>query len=87
MPRNEMLDEMLDQAVKRIQHSIQHSKTKFVFDLGQTSSNINLQMLDDPAWGMGGQTHPTFHPTLVFSMLDEMLDAFDQGFTLILMML
>ena len=30
---------------------------------------------------MGGQTHPTFHPTLVFSMLDEMLDAFDQGFT------
>ena len=28
---------------------------------------------------MGGQTHPTFHPTLVFSMLDEMLDAFDQG--------
>ena len=26
---------------------------------------------------MGGQTHPTFHPTLVFSMLDEMLDAFD----------
>ena len=30
---------------------------------------------------MGGQTDPTFHPTLVFSMLDEMLDAFDQGFT------
>ena len=30
---------------------------------------------------MGGQTHPTFHPTLVFSMLDEMLDAFDQGFS------
>ena len=28
---------------------------------------------------MGGQTHPTFHPTLVFSMLNEMLDAFDQG--------
>ena len=28
---------------------------------------------------MGGQTHPTFHRTLVFSMLDEMLDAFDQG--------
>ena len=22
---------------------------------------------------MNGQTHPTFHPTLVFSMLDEML--------------
>ena len=50
MPRNEMLDEMLDQAVKRIQHSIQHSKTKFVFDLDQTSSNINLQMLNDPTW-------------------------------------
>ena len=50
MPTNEMLDEMLDQAVKRIQHSIQHSKTKFVFDLDQTSSNINLQMLDDPTW-------------------------------------
>ena len=30
---------------------------------------------------MGGLTHITFHPTLVFSMLDEMLDAFDQGFT------
>ena len=29
---------------------------------------------------MNGQTHPTFHPTLAFSMLDEMLDAFDQGF-------
>ena len=28
---------------------------------------------------MGGQTHPTFHPTLVFSMLDELLDAFDRG--------
>ena len=28
---------------------------------------------------MDGQTHPTFHPTLVFSMLDEMLDAFDRG--------
>ena len=26
---------------------------------------------------MGGQTHPT----LVFSVLDEMLDAFDQGLT------
>ena len=25
---------------------------------------------------------PTFHPTLVFSMLDEMLDAFDQGLIL-----
>ena len=23
--------------------------------------------------------HPTFQETLVFSMLDEMLDAFDQG--------
>ena len=30
---------------------------------------------------MGGQAHPKFHPTLVFSMLDEMLDAFDQGLT------
>ena len=48
MPTNEMLDEMLDQVVKRIQHSIQHSKTTFVFDLDQTSSNIDLQMLDDP---------------------------------------
>ena len=38
MPKNEMLDEMLDQVVKRIQHSIQHLKTKFVFDLDQTSS-------------------------------------------------
>ena len=47
---NEMLDEMLDQAVKRIQHSIQHLKTKFVFDLDQTSSNINLQIFDDPTW-------------------------------------
>ena len=28
---------------------------------------------------MCGQTHPTFHPTFVFSMLEEMLDAFDQG--------
>ena len=27
--------------------------------------------------------HPTFHPTLVFSMLDEMLDVFDQGFTVL----
>ena len=50
MPRNEMLDEKLDQVVKRIQHSIQHLKTKFVFDLDQTSSNINLHMLDDPTW-------------------------------------
>ena len=32
---------------------------------------------------MGGQTHPTFHPTLVFSMLDEMLDAFDRGLSCI----
>ena len=79
MPRNEMLDEMLDQVVKRIQHSIQHSKTKFVFDLDQTSSNINLQMLDDPTWVVKRIQH--FHPTLVFSMLDEMLDAFDQGLT------
>ena len=29
---------------------------------------------------MGGQTHPTFRPTLVICMLDEMLDAFDRGF-------
>ena len=50
MPTNEMLGEMLDEAVKRIQHSIQHLKTKFVFDLDQTSSNITLQMLDDPTW-------------------------------------
>ena len=50
MPRNEMLDEMLDQVVKRIQHSIQHSKTKFAFDLDQTSSNINLQMLVQHGW-------------------------------------
>ena len=32
---------------------------------------------------MDGQTHPTFHPKSVFSgvfsMLDEMLDAFEQG--------
>ena len=48
MPSNEMLDEMLDQAVKRIQHSIQRLKTEFVFDLHQISSNVNLQMLDDP---------------------------------------
>ena len=26
--------------------------------------------------------HPTFHPTLIFSMLDEILAAFGQGFTL-----
>ena len=50
MPTNEMLGEMLNEAVKRIQHSIQHLKTKFVFDLDQTSSNITLQMLDDPTW-------------------------------------
>ena len=31
---------------------------------------------------MSGQTHPTFHPTLAFSMLDEMLDAFYQGFSI-----
>ena len=30
---------------------------------------------------MGCQTHPTIPPTLVFSMLDEMLNAFDRGFT------
>ena len=48
MPTNEMLDEMLDQAAERIQHSIQHLKTKFVFDLDQTSYNINLQIFDDP---------------------------------------
>ena len=48
MPTNEMLDEMLDQAVKRIQHSFQRLEAKFVFDLDQTSSNINLQMFDDP---------------------------------------
>ena len=29
---------------------------------------------------MDGQTHPTFHPTSVFSMLDETLDAFERGF-------
>ena len=46
MPRNRMLGEMLDEAVKRIQHL----KTKFVFDLDQTSSNISLQMLDDSTW-------------------------------------
>ena len=28
---------------------------------------------------MGGQTLPAFYPTLVFSMSDEMLDAFDRG--------
>ena len=28
---------------------------------------------------MSGQMHLTFHPTLVSSMLDEMLDALDQG--------
>ena len=50
MPTNELLDEMLDQAVKRIQHSIQHLKTKFVFDLDQTSSKSMLQMFDDPTW-------------------------------------
>ena len=48
MPSNKMLGEMLDEAVKRIQHCIQHLKIKFVFDLNQTSSNINLQILDDP---------------------------------------
>ena len=31
---------------------------------------------------MGGQTHPTFHPKFTFSMLDEILDAFDRGFSL-----
>ena len=50
MPNHEMLDEMLDEAVKRIQHWIQQLKTKFVFDLDQTSSNINLQLLDHPTW-------------------------------------
>ena len=79
MPTDEMLDEMLDQAVKRIQNSNQHSKTKFVFDLDQTSSNINLQMFNIS--NMGGQTHPTFHPILVFSMLEELFDAIDQAFT------
>ena len=29
---------------------------------------------------IGGQTHPTFRPTLVFCMSGEMLDAFDRGF-------
>ena len=38
-----MLDELLDQAVKRIQLL----KTKFDFDLDQTLSKINSQMLDD----------------------------------------
>ena len=50
MPTNEMLDVMLDQAVKRVQYAIQHLKTKFDFDLDQTSSDFNLQMLDDPTW-------------------------------------
>ena len=29
---------------------------------------------------MGSETHPSFHLTLVFSLLDEFSDAFDQGF-------
>ena len=57
MPINEMLDEMLDQPVKCIQHSVQHLKTKFVFDLDQTSSNINLQMFDDPTWVVKRKQH------------------------------
>ena len=46
----EMLGEMLDEAVKRFQHSIQHFKTKFVFDLDQTSSNISFQCWMTQHW-------------------------------------
>ena len=56
-----MLGEMLDGAVKRIQHSIQHLKTKFVFDLDQTSSNISLQMLDEPTWVVKRIQHSIQH--------------------------
>ena len=65
IPTNEMLDEMLDQVVKRIQDSIQYLKTKFVFDLDQTSSNINLPMLDDPTWveNPGGGGNLSFQDT------------------------
>ena len=45
-------------------------------------SNFIQHQFANVGWSnMGGQTDPTFHPTLVLSMLDEMLDAFDQGFT------
>ena len=37
---------MLDEAVKRFQHWIQHLKTKIVFDLDQTTSNIHLHILN-----------------------------------------
>ena len=50
MPTNKMLGGVLDQAVKRSQHSIQHLRTQFVFDLDQTSYNINFQMFDEPTW-------------------------------------
>ena len=70
MYTNEMLDEMLDQAVKRIQHSIQHFENKNFF------ISIKLQIANVWWSNMGGQTHPALHPApLVFSMLDEMLDA------------
>ena len=45
-----MLGKMLDEAAKRIQYSIQTLKTKFVFNVDQTSSNIIWQTLDDPKW-------------------------------------
>ena len=38
---------------------------------------MNLEVYYDLSLG---QTHPAFDPTLVFSMFDEMLDAFNQGF-------
>ena len=36
--------------VKRMQHWIQHLKRKFVYDLDQNSSKINLQISNDRVW-------------------------------------
>ena len=66
---NEMLGKMLDEAVRRIQHSIHHLKTKFVL------ISVSLQILDEPTWVVKRIQHYTF----VFSMLNEILDAFYRG--------
>ena len=42
--KNLKFSDVFEGVIKRIQHQIQHLKTKFVFDLDQTSSNMNLQI-------------------------------------------
>ena len=76
MPRNEMLDEMLDdmldESVKRIQH-LKNKQHLFLISIKHRFANVGLSKI-------GCQTLPTFRPTFVFRMSDEMSDAFDQAF-------